>query len=444
MGFSKDFVWGAATSAYQIEGAADADGKGESVWDVMCKKEGAVWQGGSGETACNHYRRYKEDVALMKEIGLKGYRLSISWPRVLAEGTGRVNEKGLEFYDRLIDELLANGIIPYVTLFHWDYPYQLYQRGGWLNDESPQWFAEYAKIVVERLSDRVAHWMTVNEPQCFVHVGHTLDTHAPGDKLELKDILQISHNVLLAHGRAVQAIRSAAKGECFVSFAPMGIVSFPETNKKKDVDAARENMFSINGKHTMQNTWWLDPVLAGEYPADGVELFGKDMPQIGAEDMEIISEPIDFLGINIYHGIEVRADGDGKAVVFLTSFHWPITPETLYWGPKFLYERYNKPIVITENGMSNNDWVAMDGGVHDPQRIDFLSRYLQQLNAAVSDGVQVQGYFVWSFMDNFEWAEGYKQRFGIVHVDFDTQKRTMKDSALWYKKVIESNGKSIF
>lgn len=456
MSFPKDFVWGAAAASYQIEGAAHKDGKGLSIWDTFCQTPGKVYKSHTGEIACDHYHRYKEDIALMKEIGLKAYRLSLSWPRVIPAGTGAVNEQGLQFYDRLIDELLAAGIVPYITLFHWDYPYELYCRGGWLNPDSSEWFAEYTAVVVERLSDRVRHWMTFNEPQVFIGLGHQEGIHAPGDKLRFADVLRAGHNMLLSHGKAVQVIRAASKLDSQVGYVPVGVVKTPVTDSLEDIEAARQSTFSIEdkrsqqGKHCWNNTWWVDPVVLGHYPEDGLKFFKEDLPKIQPGDMETICQPLDFLGMNIYTGWKVRAGGDGlpEEVDFQigqaqTAFHWNVHPKVLYWGPKFYAERYKLPLMITENGMSNSDWIALDGKVHDPQRIDFLNRYLLQLQKACADGVDVRGYFQWSIMDNFEWAEGYKERFGLIYVDYPTQTRVMKDSAYWYRNVIASNGASL-
>jgi len=447
MNFPKNFLWGAATSAYQIEGAAQQDGKGLSVWDMMCRKPGAIWRGQNGDIACDHYHRYPEDVALMKEVGLQAYRFSVSWPRVIPDGMGRINTKGLDFYDKLVDELLAAGIRPFLTLFHWDYPYELYLRGGWLNPSSPEWFAEYAGILAEKLSDRVHDWITHNEPQCFIGDGHRTGVHAPGDKLDWPEVLKAGHNCLLAHGRAVQALRANGRDKINVGYAPVGIVKFPARNEPADIKAAREVMFGMWEKTMWNNTWWMDPVFLGRYPDDGLKIFENDLPPIGPHDMEIINQPIDFFGVNIYSGEAYRM-GQGNRMEPvpldpghpLTAFYWPVQPEALYWGPRFFQERYKRPIFITENGMANPDWVAQDGHIHDTQRIDFTHRYLQALGQAIRDGVDVRGYFHWSIMDNFEWAEGFKQRFGLIHVDFNTLKRTLKDSARWYQQVIARNG----
>lgn len=446
MVFPKDFVWGSAAAAYQIEGAALDDGKALSVWDTFCRQPGAIRDGDTGDTACDHYHRYAEDIALMRQIGISAYRLSISWPRVIPDGRGAVNEKGLDFYDNLVDALLEAGIAPWVTLFHWDYPYTLFQQGGWLNRESASWFADYTAVVVDRLSDRVSHWMTLNEPQCFLYFGHMTGEHAPGLRLNLRDVLLASHHSLLAHGRAVQVIRGRAKKSPFIGAAPVGITSIPATDSADDVEAARKHMFAVRTDDCWSNTWFSDPMLLGEYPQDGLKRFGDILPAIRDEDMESIRQPLDFYGANIYQGQRVRhcesaagyEDVREPAGTARTTMGWPITPEALYWGPKFLFERYGLPIVITENGIANCDWRHSDGCVHDPQRADFIEVHLRQLERAIAAGVQAQGYFHWSIMDNFEWAQGYAQRFGLVYVDYATQQRTLKDSALWYRDFIRS------
>jgi beta-glucosidase len=450
MNFPKDFTWGAAAASYQIEGGAYEDGKGLSVWDMMCREPGRIWEGNTGDVACDHYHRYKEDIGLMSEIGLKAYRLSVSWPRVMPDGTGRVNKKGLAFYDRLVDGLLAHGIEPWVTLFHWDYPYALYRRGGWLNPESPDWFADYATIVVKKLSDRVSHWMTLNEPECFIGLGHQTGEHAPGLKLGFAQVLQAGHHALLAHGKAVQVIRAHARSKPCIGAAPVGSIRIPVSNRPGDVQAARQDMFSVTGRNFWNNAWFADPMILGKYPEDGLRRFGKDLPAIGSRDMKTICQPLDFYGANIYWGACVRRGADGKPEGVqgpdgppLTTMTWKVRPASLYWGPRFFYERYRLPIVITENGMANCDWVHTDGKVHDPQRIDFMRRYLTEYRRAASDGVKVKGYFYWSILDNFEWGHGYKQRFGIVFVDYATGKRTLKDSAYWYRDVIATNGRII-
>jgi beta-glucosidase len=450
MSFPKDFVWGAAAASYQVEGGAYDDGKGLSVWDMMCRQPGKIWERNTGDISCDHYHRYQEDARLMGEIGLKAYRLSISWPRVIPEGVGEINEKGLAFYDRLVDVLMENGVQPWITLFHWDYPYSLYCRGGWLNRDSSDWFAEYTGVIVDRLSDRVSHWMTLNEPQVFIDAGHRTGRHAPGIQLGLRDLLIASHNSLLAHGKAVQVIRARARTKPIIGAAPVGVTKIPATERPQDVESARRRMFSVLDKDFMNNTWFADPMVLGKYPEDGVKLFESELPDFPEKDMAIICQPLDFYGANIYRGdIIISTSNGGSELVkspdgpALTTMEWTITPEALYWGPRFLYERYGLPIVITENGMANCDWVHRDSKVHDPQRIDFISRYLRELKRAIEDGVAIKGYFVWSIMDNFEWAHGYKQRFGLIYCDYATGKRTLKDSAYWYKDVIASNGEII-
>jgi beta-glucosidase len=448
--FPPSFVWGAAAASFQIEGAASADGKGLSVWDMFCRRPDKIRNMDTGEVASDHYHHFKEDVALMKEIGLKAYRLSISWPRVIPEGIGRTNSKGVAFYDALVDELLAAGIQPYVTLFHWDFPYELYLRGGWLNPSSPDWFAEYTRRVVEVLSDRVQHWMTLNEPQCFLGLGMMSGEHAPGDRLGMHEVLLAAHNALLAHGKSVQVIRASARQPAQVGFAPVAVTYYPASDSPENIEAARQAMFGVHAKNFWNNTWCSDPIFFKRYPEDGLALFGDAVPPYTAQDMETIGQPLDFYGANIYNGTRVRCGADGKPErVPLPTGHattantWPVTPEALYWGPRLLWERHHLPILITENGLANTDWPSMDGLVHDPQRIDFTTRYLAAIRLAIHDGVDVAGYFHWSIMDNFEWAEGYCMRFGLIYVDFNTQQRILKDSALWYRDVIASGGANL-
>lgn len=452
MGFSNDFVWGAATSAYQIEGAVKEDGKGEHIWDVYAGQAGHIYEGHSGQTACDHYHRFREDVAMMKEIGLKAYRFSTDWSRVLPQGFGAVNEKGIAFYDALIDELLKNGIEPYITLYHWELPYEIYKRGGWMNPGITEWFGAYAKLIAERFSDRVSHFFTLNEPQCFVGLGFLTGEHAPGLKAPLRDTFEMAHNALKAHGRAVQMLRQYGKQKLTIGYAPTCGMCYPKTQKPEDIEAARQALFSMNPDDrnwTWNVAWWSDPVLLGHYPKEGLARYEEYLPNITDDDMKLISEPIDVYGQNIYNGRCIQMGSDGKPEEVKrhegfprTANHWPITPEALYWGPKFLYERYQKPLYITENGLSCHDTVSLDGNVHDPDRIDFLARYLHELKRAAQE-TDIRGYFQWSLMDNFEWARGYSERFGLVYVDFQTQKRLMKDSAYWYRNVIRENGENL-
>lgn len=449
MGFRKDFAWGAATSAYQIEGAAREGGKGLHVWDVYVREPGKIYEGHTGDIACDHYHRYREDVALMKELGLRAYRFSIDWFRVLPEGTGRPNEEGLAFYDRLIDALKEAGIEPYITLYHWELPYELYKRGGWMNEEMAEWFGRYAGLVSERFSDRVSHFFTLNEPQCFIGLGFLNGEHAPGLKCPIRDTFQMAHNVLKAHGRAVQMLREKAKQPLIIGYAPTGTMSYPASDRAEDIEAARQHLFRLEepAYWSWNVAWWSDPVLLGRYPEEGLKRYESYLPRMTDADMRLISEPIDVYAQNIYNGKCIRMGRDGRPEEVRrcegfprTAIHWPVTPECLYWGPRFLYERYKKPIYITENGLSCQDSVSLDGQVHDPARIDFLARYLHELKRASEDGVDIRGYFQWSLLDNFEWTCGYSERFGLIYVDYETQKRILKDSAYWYKKVIEENG----
>jgi beta-glucosidase len=436
MTFPDQFTWGVAAAAYQIEGAAELDGRVPSVWDAFAEQPGAVRGGHTGRVACDH------------ELGVGAYRLSISWPRVVDE-RGRPNERGLAFYDRLVDALLERGIEPWVTLFHWDFPLHLFHRGGWLNRDSADWFADYTRVVVDRLSDRVRNWFTLNEPQVYIDHGHAAGSHAPGMKYSQPQLLRVIHHSLLAHGRAVQVIRDRSVLESNVGWAVVGCGTIPATTSAADIDAARRASMRVGDEPgwLFNTTWFADPAILGEYPAEGLALHGKHMPEGFEKDLPTIQQPIDFYGQNIYQCIYIRADEDGEpqhvgmpAGGPYTHIGWPVTPECLYWVPRFTYERYGLPVYITENGCAGMDWVHQDGKVHDAPRIDFLSRHLCALRDAASDGVDIGGYFQCSILDNFEWGWGYDQRFGLIHVDFGTQKRTPKDSYDWYRQVIETNG----
>ena len=437
MAFPEDFKWGAATASFQVEGGYDE--RGENIWDMFCRRGGAVAFSQDGKTACDHYHRFKEDVRIMKEIGIKTYRFSVSWARIMPDGLGKINQKGVDFYNALIDELTANGITPYMTLFHWDYPLALYRKGGWLNPDSPQWFGEYTKVMMELFSDRVSHFMTLNETSCFIGLGYGTGVHAPGLKLSEEEELISGHNALKAHGTAVRVIREYAKTTPVIGYAPVGEVKIPSGSAQENVDAAYEEMFRAYDPHYWGNAMWVDPVMLGKYDAEILAAFEKYGIKITDEDMKLISEPIDFLGVNIYVGAKVPYLPP-KVGFDQTAIGWEMSPEALYWGPKFYYQRYKKPIYITENGMANVDVISADGKVHDPQRIEFLRRYIKCLKQAAEEGIEIAGYFQWSLMDNFEWAEGYQKRFGLVYIDYPTQKRIMKDSAYWYHELIKSNG----
>lgn len=451
--FPEGFLWGAATAAYQIEGAAFEGGRGLSVWDEFCRQPGKVFGGHSGEVACDHYHRYKEDVALMKAMNLNAYRFSFSWPRIMPEGRGAVNEAGLDFYDRLIDELLAAGIEPWGTLFHWDLPLALHQQGGWLNRDIADWFADYAELVARRFSDRVRNIMTHNEQPCFIGASYGDGKFAPGVVHGLADNLLAVHNCLLSHGRAVQALR-AVDSSLRIGHAAQLAPALPLTESPEDVAAAREAMFGVcpPGPVDLHRLVWSfalfhDPMFLGRYPADLVERCAAQMPAIREGDMETISQPLDFLGLNIYWGDPVAASPEGpKAVDHAqgcprNSFGWPVTPSALYWGARFCDERYGRhDIYITENGIPVVDWPTEDGCVHDPMRIEYIRAYLGGVQRGLGEGLPFKGYFHWSLMDNFEWAAGYSQRFGLVHVDYATQRRTLKDSAKWYARLAAGNG----
>lgn len=450
MTFPSNFTWGAATSAYQIEGGWNADGKGESTWDHFCHWGGNVYKHHTGDVATDHYHRYAEDVQLMQQIGLQAYRFSIAWARVMPEGTGAVNAAGLGFYDRLVDALLSAGIQPWITLFHWDMPYSIYLRGGWRNREITTWFADYTATVVDRLSDRVTHWMTINEPHIFLGPGEHEAVQTEHGRKSHAERLIVAHNTLLAHGHAVRTIRARAKKPPTVGWAPIGRCKVPASNSPADIAAARAATIGIHHKDFWNNAWFADPIVFGRYPEDGLRLYGADAPKPQPGDMEVISSPIDFYGINVYDAEIIKAGHSGEPVKVdfppghpQNALRWYIVPEALYWGPKFLYERYKVPMAVTENGLSNLDWVDLDGRVRDPQRIDYTRRYLLQLRRAIADGVDMRAYFHWSLLDNFEWQNGYKERFGMIHVDYATLKRTLKDSAYWYRRVIETNGASL-
>lgn len=450
--FRKDFVWGVAASAYQIEGRDPADGAGRCVWDTFTDA-GKIDRNENAYVACDEIHRYKEDFALMRLLGIKHYRFSISWSRILPEGTGEVNEEGIRLYRDMITEMKKNGIEPYVTLYHWEMPQALQNRGGWLSPDSPDWFGNYAAIVAERLSDLVQYFITINEPQCVIMLGHVLGEHAPGLKLTVEESLLATHHLLMAHGKAVLALREHAKQEIKVGYAPTCGVAYPATSSEEDIEAAKRTYFGINAQdsHWPWNvSWYLDPVVFGTYPEEGLKQFAGHLPEFREEEMELIHQPIDFLGQNLYNGYQVRAGENGE-IEYVdrapgythTDADWPVTPAALYWGAKFLSEKYRLPLYITENGMACHDSISSDGRVHDPNRIGFLDSYLGALQKASDEGADIRGYFVWSFLDNFEWNLGYARRFGLVYVDFESQLRIVKDSAYWYQKVIESNGATL-
>ncbi len=446
--FPKDFIWGAACSSYQSEGAWDADGKGPSIWDDFTHftGHGHVVNDENADIACDSYHRYAEDVALMKKIGLKAFRLSISWPRIFPNGTGEVNAAGLDYYDRFVDELIKSGIEPMLTLYHWDLPSALQEKGGWLNRDTVDAFAAYASIIGSHFDGRVKTYMPINEPQCVVHCGHNNLEHAPGIKLDNLGLLKTYHHLALAQSAAANALREASHTPILVGTAMCGRICYPETPNKVNTDAAYKAMFRLS-----ENDWAFtytvaaDPMLLKKYPDDApdvVKAFEKTIPQ---SDWDMMAT-FDFFGANIYNATPV--DGCGNPVGFYTGYpqtalKWAISEESMEYGIRFLYQRYGLPIIITENGLSCNDRIFLDGSVHDPNRIDFLSRYLSAMKRAMDAGAEVKGYMHWSFLDNFEWAKGYSERFGLVYVDYPSQKRILKESALWYADVIASNGKGL-
>jgi beta-glucosidase len=451
--FPPDFTWGVELVAFQWEGAASEDGKGASDWDMFARKAGTNAHSDTLDVACDGYHRYEEDVALMRLFGIHAHDFSIAWSRVLPDGVGKPNEKGLDFYDRFVDALLHAGVEPWVTLYHWNLPLALYRRGAWLNRDIADWFADYATLMADRLSDRVSHWVTFEETESIIWYGYGVGVDAPGDQLALPEVLRAGHNLLRAHGKAVQAIRAATKQPAKVGAAPGTSARIPASDSLDDLEAARTATFSVRRKDLDHTVWWSDPMFFGRYPEDGFELFGADAPTIEAGDMETIAQALDFYGVSMYSGRRVRASGIGEFEAIphapgmpRSSIGWAVVPEALYWGPRLLHERYGKPIVISENGMAGHDWVTLDGAVHDPLRIDFMRRYLLQLERAIAEGIPVDAYFHWTWIDNFEISvppHGFAARFGLVHCDFETQKRTPKDSAYWYREVIRSNGASL-
>ena len=437
MGFSKDFLWGAATAAHQIEGAYLEDGKSLNIWDALI--DGRVYEGDDGKVACDHYHRLCEDVAIMKELGLKSYRFSISWARIFPDGSGKVNEAGLDFYRRLALELTRAGIIPMVTLYHWDLPMWLHEMGGWENPEIIDKFVEYASVMTEALSDKVEYWLTFNEPQNFIGAGYGTGAHAPFLRLPDERVGVVARNVMVAHGRAVKEMRRVAKRPLKIGAAPVCDVITPRDEGPEEIERAREATFNSNVPYYM--SWWCDPVMLGKR--------AQNSHYLSDEDLAEICQPLDFFAFNIYlafgYGAPCSTSKNERAYTGIprTTMDWVITPECLYWSVRFLHERYKLPILITENGMANTDFPMLDGKVHDPQRIDFIHRYLLYLKRAVDEGYPVIGYQYWSLLDNFEWTLGYSRRFGLIYVDYQTGERIPKDSAYYYSEVIRTNGENL-
>jgi beta-glucosidase len=443
--FPDGFVWGVATSAHQIEGAVEADGRGESIWDRFEAAPGSIADGSDASVACDHYHRWRDDIGLMVSLGVNAYRFSVAWPRVLPAGRGPLNTKGLDFYDRLVDALVEAGIRPFITLYHWDLPQSLQEQGGWMSRDTVDAFVRYADVVTARLGDRVKHWVTHNEPWCIAHLGYDRGEHAPGIK-DPAGALGAAHHVLLSHGRACPVIRRN------VSDARVGIVlnltpSSPASDSPEDADASRwfDGFF---------NRWYLDPVFRGEYPDDVVadrvavgHLDRAELPFVRPGDMETIATPLDFLGVNYYSRVVMKAGKGGwpQAVPMapndaLTDMGWEVYPQGLTDLLGRVHREYGpRAIYITENGAAYADGPDEAGRIADGRRVDFIRGHIGACHRAIEAGVPLLGYFVWSLMDNFEWAHGYEKRFGLHWVDYDTQQRIPKDSAFWYHGVIAAN-----
>jgi beta-glucosidase len=441
--FPDGFAWGVATAAYQIEGAVAEDGRTDSVWDVFCRQPGAVRDGDTGDVADDHYHRWQEDVALMAGLGIGAYRFSIGWPRVQPGGTGKANEAGLDFYDRLTDALLAAGITPLPTLFHWDLPQELEEAGGWLSRDTAARFADYAALTAERLADRIDTWITVNEPFVVMAFGYALGMHAPGKALML-GALPAAHHQLLGHGLATAALRSAGVQRVLITnnYSPVWAAS------ASAADTAAAAAFD-----TLQNRLFTDPVLLGRYPdlsAYGLGPAGLDFVRDG--DLATISAPVDGLGVNYYNPTRISALPDSPLPFQLepiegypvTAFGWPVVPAGLTELLVYLRDQYGDrlpPVYITENGCSATDEVAADGSIDDQFRIGYLDGHIRAVADAIAAGVDVRGYLTWTMLDNFEWAEGFRQRFGLVHVDYATQRRTPKASYAWYRDLIAAQSR---
>lgn len=449
--FPSDFIWGTATAAYQIEGAIAADGRKPSVWDTFSATPGRTLNGDTGAIACDHYHRFSTDLDLMAELGVKHYRFSLAWPRIIPDGRGAVNEAGIDFYKRLLDGLRDRGITPHVTLFHWDSPQALEERyGSWRSREMAYDFADYVTAVVQRLGDRVTHWMTINEIICFTHMGYGVGkdpVHAPGTVVQRpKDVWQTSHHALLGHGLACQAIRAASPQPCSVALVDNFSATVPLTETPADIAAAQAafSTYAYNGGV-------LVPALTGAYSSELLAQLGEEAPDIQAGDLEIIHQPLDALGFNFYTTTYVQAADNERGYEVLEfppsypRMHMPwlqVVPEGLYWGIRHVSEtlgRADLPILITENGCAAQDTLTADGRVLDSDRIFYLRQHFKAACRAIHEGYPLKGYFIWSLMDNFEWAWGYDRRFGLIYTDYETQKRIPKASYHWYQACIRES-----
>ena len=442
--FPKDFLWGAASAAYQIEGYDLEDGGGASIWRTFTHTPGKIAYGDTGDIACDSYHRYAEDIALLKELGAKAYRFSTSWARIDPNADGNWNEAGLAYYDKVVDGCLAAGIEPYMTLYHWELPQAAQDRGGWCQEHTAYAFARFAEKMAAHFKGRVRYYFTLNEPQCTTSLGHLQGLHAPGLKLELPQVFRVHVNQMLAHGLSMRAIK-ATDPNAVVGIASTGNLCYPEGETSEDINSARQATFATDPDNWIfTHHWLLDPIVFGRFPDCEGTVLEPLVKGVSREQLKIIHTVPDMLGYNIYNGHEVRAGNDGFESVPKypgyprTALKWPVTPEVLNWGVRFLQERYGLPGYITENGLSCNDRIYLDGKVHDPDRIDFLARYLSALSRAVESGADIRGYFHWSLTDNLEWHSGYGDRFGLIYMDFPTGRRIPKDSFRWYQTVIRT------
>ena len=434
MAFPNDFLWGAATASAQIEGGWNEDGRTPSIWDIAPK--GKIKGDSNCHVACDHYHMWREDIALMKELGLKSYRFSISWSRVMPD-KGRINPKGIAFYSELVDELRRNDIEPIVTIYHWDLPVWVQERGGWMSKDIISFFADYTKTVVDALSDRVTYWLPMNEPQCFIMNGHMVGAHAPFLKRYLA-LPKLTRNCLSAFHQSVEIIRSKAKIPPRIGIAMAASAFIPENESTEEIAIARHKSFYYKSG-IMSNRWWSDPLFLGKT----VRAYG--IYSLKEADIQHIQTKLDFIGLNVYSPFGENWNGTNENVPKEKKNYlgWVNDGRCLYWTIRFFNERYSLPIMVTENGLCDDDEISANSHVSDSKRIEYLKEYLGNVKRAVEEGIPVLGYQYWSLMDNFEWAEGYTPRFGIIHVDFDTQKRTPKDSAFLYRKIIETNGASL-
>lgn len=442
MSYPKGFLWGTATASYQVEGSSLQYGRGECIWHRFSHTQGKVVNGDTGDVACDHYHRYPEDVQIMKKLGVNAYRFSISWPRILSQGTGQVNAEGLDFYDRLVDELLKAEILPFATLYHWDLPQALQDRGGWTNPQIVEWFCEYTQHVTQRLGDRVKHWLTHNEPFVVSHVGNLWGVHAPGNR-DLKTTYQVAHHLLLSHGAGIPVIRQNVP-DAIAGITLNLTVAHPASNSQADLEAAKRY-------EAFQNRWFLDPIYKGEYPADLVEWMSARgaLDDIDLSAVKSACVPTDFLGVNFYNRSVNQADANDPVLGLkpiipdgaeITAMGWEVYPDALRELLVWLKENYAPPaIYITENGSAYEDPLPENGIVEDPRRVNYLVGHLDALEKAVEAGVPMAGYFAWSLMDNFEWAEGYSKRFGLHYVDYETLVRYPKRSALVYQDYIQKH-----